>query len=42
MFLEGTKEGKLVPMLIVLPSSITNNLQLEICRLLKHHCDNKP
>lgn len=42
MLLEGTKEGKLAPMLIVLPSLITNNMQHEICRMLKHHCDNKP
>lgn len=42
MFLEGTKEGQLAPVLIVLLSLTANNILLEICLVLEHHCDNKP
>jgi len=42
MFLEETKEGQLSPILIVLLSVTANNMLLEICHVLEHHCDNKP
>jgi len=42
MFLKGTKEGQLAPIPIVLLSMTANNMLLEICHVLEHHCDNKP
>lgn len=39
MFLEGTKEGQLAPILIVLLRMTTANMLLEICHVLEHHCD---